>query len=96
MAIATFLLPQQNEKPIEDLKIGQRVKLAQFNQEGVVLKVDPEAKKAEILVGDIKIKTGFSTILEVKDAQATLPVSINTTARGTKLHRFTVGRRYFS
>jgi DNA mismatch repair protein MutS2 len=73
-----FPSPSTNEKPIEELKIGQRVKLAQFNQEGVVLKVDTEAKKAEILVGDIKIKTGFNTILEVKDTQDHTPKSPST------------------
>ena len=48
------------------------MKLAQFNQEGVVLKVDQEVKKAEILIGDMKIKTGFNTILEIKDKKATI------------------------
>ncbi|MDX1779319.1 MAG: Smr/MutS family protein, partial [Thermodesulfobacteriota bacterium] len=62
-----FPAPLAEAKPIEELKVGQHVKLAQFNQEGVVVKVDPELKKAEILIGDLKIKTGFNTILEIKD-----------------------------
>ena len=79
-----FPSPATNEKPIEDLKTGQRVKLAQFNQEGVVLKVDLEAKKAEILIGDIKIKTGFNTILEVKDSQDHTPKPASTQQPGVQ------------
>jgi DNA mismatch repair protein MutS2 len=68
---ARFPSPVTNVKPIEKLKVGQHVKLVQFNQEGVVLKVDHEVQKAEILIGDMKIKTGFNTILEIKDKKAT-------------------------
>jgi DNA mismatch repair protein MutS2 len=68
---ARFPSPVPDVKPIEELKVGQQVKLAQFNQEGVVLKVDREVKKAEILIGDMKIKTGFNTILEIKDKKTT-------------------------
>ncbi len=66
-----FPSPVPDVKPIGELKVGQHVKLAQFNQEGVVLKVDQEVKKAEIMIGDMKIKTGFNTILEIKDKKAT-------------------------
>ena len=65
-----FPSPAAEVKPIEELKVGQHVKLAQFNQEGVVLKVDQAVKKAEILIGDMKIKTGFNTILEIKEKKA--------------------------
>lgn len=61
-------LPSTSEgrKPIETLKAGQVVKLFNFNQEGVVQKVDANLKKAEILVGDMKIKTPFSAIESIK------------------------------
>jgi DNA mismatch repair protein MutS2 len=51
--------PSEGRKPVEELKAGQFVKLLNFNQEGVVQKVDLNLKKADILVGEIKIKTPF-------------------------------------
>jgi len=60
-------LPSEQREPIEELKVGQTVKLLHFNQEGVVLKVDPNLKKAEILVGEIKIKTHFDAIEYIKE-----------------------------
>ncbi|KPJ61813.1 MAG: hypothetical protein AMJ42_00835 [Deltaproteobacteria bacterium DG_8] len=62
--------PSEERKFIEELKVGQTVKLLHFNQEGVVLKVDPNLKKAEILVGEIKIKTGFDAIEYIKEKKA--------------------------
>ena len=59
--------PLEEKKPIESLKVGQTVKLADFNQEGVVLKVDPTSKKVEILIGEIKIKTHFDAIESIKE-----------------------------
>jgi DNA mismatch repair protein MutS2 len=59
--------PSEGKKPIEKLKAGQHVKLLNFNQEGVVQKVDLNLKKAEILVGEIKIKTSFDTIEYIKE-----------------------------
>ncbi|MCK5420896.1 MAG: Smr/MutS family protein, partial [Deltaproteobacteria bacterium] len=43
--------------------------LLHFNQEGVVLKVDPTLKKAEILVGEKKVKTNFKAITHIKDKE---------------------------
>jgi DNA mismatch repair protein MutS2 len=81
-----FPSPVVEIKPIEELKIGQRVKLAEFNQEGVVLKVDQEVKKAEILIGDIKIKTGFNTIQEIKDKKATTSSPVSSQPPQVKEH----------
>ena len=81
-----FPSPTEEGEPIEKLKVGQRVKLAQFNQEGVVLKVDPEVKKAEILVGDIKIKTSFNTILEIRDQKDRTKKSASTEQPVVKDH----------
>jgi DNA mismatch repair protein MutS2 len=58
----------ERKKPIEDLKPGQRIKLSQVNREGVVIRVEPDLKRAEILVGDIKVKAGFDAIEQVADA----------------------------
>ena len=58
----------EKKKPIEDLKPGQRIKLTQVNREGVVLKVEHDLKRAEILVGDLKIKAGFDAIEQIPDA----------------------------
>jgi len=62
-----FPLSPEEGKPIESLKVGQTVKLLHFNQEGVVLKVDPTLKKAEILVGEKKVKTHFKAITHIKE-----------------------------
>jgi len=62
-------LPLEQRKPIEELKVGQTVKLLPFNQEGVVLKVDTSLKKAEILVGEKKIKTHFDAIECIKEKE---------------------------
>ena len=62
-------LPAEQRKPIEELKVGQTVKLLHFNQEGVVLNADPTIKKAEILVGEIKIKTRFDAIEYIKEKE---------------------------
>ena len=64
-------LPSASEgrKPIEELKAGQFVKLLNFNQEGVVQKVDLNLKKADILVGEIKIKTPFDAIEYIKEKE---------------------------
>ncbi|MBW1823694.1 MAG: endonuclease MutS2 [Deltaproteobacteria bacterium] len=62
-------LSPEEGKPIESLKVGQAVKLLHFNQEGVVLKVDPTLKKAEILVGEKKVKTHFKAITHIKDKE---------------------------
>jgi len=64
-------LPSSSEgrKPIEELKAGQFVKLLNFNQEGVVQKVDLNLRKAEILVGEIKIKTSFDAIEYIKEKE---------------------------
>ena len=58
----------EKKKPVEGLKPGQRIKLAQVNREGVVLKVEPGLKRAEILVGELKIKAGFDAIEEIPDS----------------------------
>jgi len=63
-------LPKEERKVIEELKAGQTVKLLNFNQEGVVQKVDPDLKKAEILVGEMKIKTHFDSIEYIKEKGA--------------------------
>jgi len=60
-------LPSKERKFIEELKVGQTVKLLHFNQEGVVLKVDTNLKKAEILVGEIKIKASFDAIEYIEE-----------------------------
>ena len=62
-------LPPSEEKiqPIEGLKEGQTVKLAHFNQKGIVLKVDQSLHKAEIMVGDMKIKAGFHAIEHIAE-----------------------------
>ncbi len=56
------------KKPVEGLKPGQRIKLAQVNREGVVLKVEPDLKRAEILVGELKIKAGFDAIEQIDES----------------------------
>ncbi len=61
--------PSEGRKPVEELKAGQFVKLLNFNQEGVVQKVDLNLKKAEILVGEIKIKTPFDAIEYIKEKE---------------------------
>jgi len=61
--------PSKEKKPVEKLKAGQYVKLFNFNQEGVVQKVDLNLKKAEILVGEIKIKTSFEAIEYIKEKE---------------------------
>jgi DNA mismatch repair protein MutS2 len=63
-------LPKEERGVIEELKTGQTVKLLNFNQEGVVQKVDPDLKKAEILVGEMKIKTHFDSIEYIKEKGA--------------------------
>ena len=68
--------PEEKIKSIEGLKEGQTVKLAHFKQEGVVLKVDQNLQKAEIMVGGMKVKTGFDAIehiTEKKDLTGTSP-----------------------
>ena len=68
--------PAEKTKPIEELKEGQTVKLARFKQEGVVLRVDQNLHKAEIMVGDLKVKAGFDAIEKVaerKDHTAATP-----------------------
>ena len=60
------LSPEEGD-PIESLKVGQKVKLLHFNQEGVVLNVDHTLKKAEILVGEKKVKTHFKAITHIKE-----------------------------
>lgn len=62
-------LPSDDEKPVEELKVGQVVKLLPFNQEGIVLKVDTSSKKVEVLVGEKKIKTHFDTIGYIKEKE---------------------------
>jgi DNA mismatch repair protein MutS2 len=61
--------PSEGRKPVEELKAGQFVKLLNFNQEGVVQKVDLNLKKADILVGEIKIKTPFDAIEYIKEKE---------------------------
>ena len=61
--------PSEGRKPVEEFKAGQFVKLLNFNQEGVVQKVDLNLKKAEILVGEIKIKTTFDAIEYIKEKE---------------------------
>jgi DNA mismatch repair protein MutS2 len=68
----------EKKKPVHDLKPGQRIKLAQVNREGVVLKVEPALKRAEILVGDLKIKAGFDAIEAIPDS---LPAAATETPR---------------
>ncbi len=58
----------EKKKPVEDLKPGQRIRLAPANREGVVLKVEPDLKRAEILIGDLKIKAGFDALEPLPDA----------------------------
>jgi DNA mismatch repair protein MutS2 len=62
-------LPSEQGKPIGELKVGQTVKLLHFNQEGVVLKVNSSLKKAEILIGEKKIKTRFDAIEYIKEKE---------------------------
>ena len=59
--------PEEKTKPIEGLKEGQTVKLAHFNQEGVVLKIDQTLHKAEIMVGGMKVKAGFDAIEHIAE-----------------------------
>ncbi len=58
----------EKKKPITDLKPGQRIRLTQANREGVVLKVEADLKRADLLVGDLKIKAGFDAIEQLPDA----------------------------
>jgi DNA mismatch repair protein MutS2 len=59
--------PVEKIQPIEGLKEGQTVKLAHFNQKGVVLKVDQSLHKAEIMVGGMKVKVGFDAIEHITE-----------------------------
>jgi DNA mismatch repair protein MutS2 len=58
----------EKKKPVVDLKPGQRIRLTQANRDGIVLKVEPDLKRADLLVGDLKIKAGFDAIEQLPDA----------------------------
>jgi DNA mismatch repair protein MutS2 len=54
--------PSEKREPIETLSVGQMVTLSSLHQEGVVLTVDNALKRAEILVGEKRIKTHFDAL----------------------------------
>jgi DNA mismatch repair protein MutS2 len=58
--------PSEERQPVKSLKAGQAVKLLHYNKEGVVLKVDDRLKKAELMMGDIKIKARFDALTPIK------------------------------
>lgn len=54
--------PSEKREPIETLSVGQVVTLSSLHQEGVVLTVDNALKRAEVLVGEKRIKTHFDAL----------------------------------
>ncbi len=54
--------PQYKQATEKDLKVGAKVYVKSINQEGVLQSVRPQKKEAEILCGNIRIRSKFSDI----------------------------------
>ncbi len=56
---AQFPEKQGKRAPVESLSPGDSVLVMHLNKQGTVVSADNEAKKAEVAVGSLRVKTGF-------------------------------------
>jgi len=57
-----FPRQRQSAVPVETLEVGQRVHVAHLHKNGTVVSVNNQAKKAEVSVGTMRVKTTFQEL----------------------------------
>jgi DNA mismatch repair protein MutS2 len=54
-------------EPVEHLSVGQAVRVSSLQKNGIVASLDEESRKAEVVVGTMKIKALFSDLEKVRE-----------------------------
>jgi DNA mismatch repair protein MutS2 len=54
---------------VDHLTIGQKVRVSSLQKNGVVSSLDEEARKAEVMIGTMKIKASFSDLEQVREQE---------------------------
>ncbi|MBR5388945.1 MAG: endonuclease MutS2 [Clostridia bacterium] len=87
LADGRYVSGEEENAPIElkkaefsELKKGKRVYLKNLGAYGEIVSVKPEKKEAEILIGNIRSKVGFSDIYNAEDIKEKPSVKVNSSA----------------
>jgi len=54
---------------VDHLTIGQQVRVSSLQKNGIVSSLDEEARKAEVMIGTMKIKASFSDLEQVREQE---------------------------